>query len=185
MKKLTLEQKLFLNGFRPDEESHIRIKDPEKCRKCTNRKCTTVCPVNAYRWENDQLTDLLRRLPGVRHLPHRLSGLRQHRVGLPAGRVRGELPHGVAACGGMGVESRVALAGFASDASGEYGLGRLYSLLAATGTATPSRSVSQLSTLTLSQNARRRRPSSPPPPQRGLCERTSLLVKPRSGQAVP
>ena len=24
MKKLTLEQKLFLNGFRPDAESHLR-----------------------------------------------------------------------------------------------------------------------------------------------------------------
>ncbi len=56
MKKLTLEQKLFLNGFRPDEQSHVRVKDPAKCRTCKRRQCTTVCPVNAYRWENDQLT---------------------------------------------------------------------------------------------------------------------------------
>jgi hypothetical protein len=30
MKKLTLEQKLLLNGSRPDEESHLKIIDPEK-----------------------------------------------------------------------------------------------------------------------------------------------------------
>ena len=34
MRKLTLEQKLYLNGFHPDRESHLRIKDPAKCREC-------------------------------------------------------------------------------------------------------------------------------------------------------
>jgi len=56
VKQLTLEQKLFLNGFRPDKDSHLRIKDPEKCKTCKLRQCTYVCPVNTYRWENDQIT---------------------------------------------------------------------------------------------------------------------------------
>jgi ferredoxin like protein len=56
MKQLTLEQKLFLNGFRPDRESHLRIIDQAKCRECKLRQCTYICPVNTYRWENDQIT---------------------------------------------------------------------------------------------------------------------------------
>jgi ferredoxin like protein len=56
VKKLTLEQKLYLNGFRPDAESHLKIKDPAKCRDCKLKQCTTICPVNTYRWENDQIT---------------------------------------------------------------------------------------------------------------------------------
>jgi ferredoxin like protein len=56
MKALTLEQKLFLNGFRPDTESHLRIIDPAKCRDCEKKPCTYVCPVNTYRWENGEIT---------------------------------------------------------------------------------------------------------------------------------
>ncbi len=56
MKKLTLEQKLFLNGFRPDHNAHVKLKDPEKCKTCKKRICTFICPVQAYRWEEDQLT---------------------------------------------------------------------------------------------------------------------------------
>ena len=55
MKKLTLEQKLFLVGFRPDAESHLRIIDQEKCRQCDMKPCTYICPVNTYRWENDEI----------------------------------------------------------------------------------------------------------------------------------
>ena len=56
MKTLTLEQKLFLNGFRPDKECHVRILDQEKCRACKKRQCTFICPVEAYRFEDNQLT---------------------------------------------------------------------------------------------------------------------------------
>ena len=56
MKKLPLEQKLFLVGFRPDAESHLRIIDQEKCRQCEMKPCTYICPVNTYRWENDRIT---------------------------------------------------------------------------------------------------------------------------------
>ena len=56
MKTLTLEQKLFLNGFRPDHDSHLAIKDPAKCKDCKLKQCTYICPVNTYRWENDKVT---------------------------------------------------------------------------------------------------------------------------------
>jgi len=57
VKKLSLEEKLFLDGFRPDRESHLAIKDPRVClEKCTERWCTFTCPVKTYRWEQDHIT---------------------------------------------------------------------------------------------------------------------------------
>ena len=84
MKQLTLEQKLFLNGFRPDTESHLRIIDPAKCRECELKQCTYICPVNTYRWEDEQVT------------VHRLRGMRQPRMALPQRRLRRQLPERLA-----------------------------------------------------------------------------------------
>jgi ferredoxin like protein len=57
MKTLSLEEKLFLDGFRPDQESHLAIKDPRVCLdKCTAKWCTFTCPVRTYRWEQDHIS---------------------------------------------------------------------------------------------------------------------------------
>ena len=55
-KQATLEEKLFTLGFRPDEESHLHIKDPELCTQCEGHPCTTLCPVEAYKLEGDDIT---------------------------------------------------------------------------------------------------------------------------------
>ena len=56
METLSLEDKLFLDGFRPDEESHLVIIDPKSCATCERKPCTYICPSKCYRWEQEQLT---------------------------------------------------------------------------------------------------------------------------------
>ncbi len=48
---MRLEDKLFLNRYRVDSESHLAIKDPDTCRgRCPDRPCIYVCPVGVYEW---------------------------------------------------------------------------------------------------------------------------------------
>jgi ferredoxin like protein len=52
--KLTLEDKLYLVKFKPDEESHLVIKDMGVCAgKCSGqgRACTNFCPAGVYKWD--------------------------------------------------------------------------------------------------------------------------------------
>jgi len=57
LKTMRLEDKLFLDGFKPDEESHLAIKDMRLCREqCKKRPCLEVCPANVYRWEGERVT---------------------------------------------------------------------------------------------------------------------------------
>ena len=58
---MKLEDKLFLNGFKPDETggSHLTITSDEPCRKqcgALGRPCTTFCPAHVYMWEDDHIT---------------------------------------------------------------------------------------------------------------------------------
>jgi len=58
---MKLEDKLFLNGFKPDEQagSHLKITSHQPCRqKCEplGRPCTTFCPAQVYKWEDEQIT---------------------------------------------------------------------------------------------------------------------------------
>ncbi|MBE0428667.1 MAG: 4Fe-4S dicluster domain-containing protein [Thermoleophilia bacterium] len=47
--------KLGLVKFNPDGSSHLRIIDPEVCRKvCHQKFCTHSCPAQVYRWEPDE-----------------------------------------------------------------------------------------------------------------------------------
>ena len=50
---MKIEDKLFLDRFKVDEESHLRITDADKCRKCADRPCLYLCPANVYRLEGD------------------------------------------------------------------------------------------------------------------------------------
>ncbi len=50
---MTIEEKLALDAFKTDGESHIHI-DHEVCRsRCTTRYCMTVCPGHLYSFNED------------------------------------------------------------------------------------------------------------------------------------
>ncbi|MDP2662976.1 MAG: 4Fe-4S dicluster domain-containing protein [Dehalococcoidia bacterium] len=52
----TVEDKLFTVKFKPDEHSHLEIKDQEVCqKKCGSRPCTTFCPAQVYKYEDQKL----------------------------------------------------------------------------------------------------------------------------------
>lgn len=52
-----IEKELYINKYNVDEHaSHLRVKDMDVCRKCTDRPCTAFCPASVYVWEQNQLT---------------------------------------------------------------------------------------------------------------------------------
>ena len=52
-----IEKSLYVNKYNVDEEHpHVRVKDPELCRRCEERPCTFICPAAVYIWENTALT---------------------------------------------------------------------------------------------------------------------------------
>lgn len=52
-----VEDKLFLNRFRVDEESHIRIIEGALCgEKCADQPCLYICPARVYRMEEGRIT---------------------------------------------------------------------------------------------------------------------------------
>jgi len=55
---MKIEDKLFLVGFKPDESaSHLIVRSQEVCRySCPRKLCTTFCPAQVYKWENDSLS---------------------------------------------------------------------------------------------------------------------------------
>jgi ferredoxin like protein len=58
-RKMTVkvEDKLFLDRFRVDEEPHIRIIDEGTCMDtCGDRPCLYLCPANVYRLEKDRIS---------------------------------------------------------------------------------------------------------------------------------
>lgn len=55
--KLTLDDKLFLDGFKADQTSHLVIRDPEVCRRrciTVGRPCTAFCPAGVYEWSEEE-----------------------------------------------------------------------------------------------------------------------------------
>ncbi len=52
--KSTVEDKLYLDRFKPDSESHLYVMDPQVCiDKCPDKLCTVFCPANVYEWDED------------------------------------------------------------------------------------------------------------------------------------
>ena len=50
---MKIEDKLFLDRFTVDEESHLRILDDSKClNECEGQPCLYICPANVYRLED-------------------------------------------------------------------------------------------------------------------------------------
>ena len=54
VKKLKLEDKLFLVKTRKDKISHIKI-DQRECRDCSFKACLIVCPANTYVQTNGKI----------------------------------------------------------------------------------------------------------------------------------
>ena len=48
---MKLEEKLFLDQYRVDNRSHLKIKDPAVCLQCKDRQCTVICPAGVYKWD--------------------------------------------------------------------------------------------------------------------------------------
>ena len=54
---MKIEDKLFLNRFRVDEESHLKILNQQKClEECKEQSCLYLCPANVYRLEKDRIS---------------------------------------------------------------------------------------------------------------------------------
>ncbi len=54
---MKIEDKLFLDRFKVEEESHLRIIDGEKCMtECEERSCLYLCPANVYQLEEDRIS---------------------------------------------------------------------------------------------------------------------------------
>ena len=52
----SIEDKLYLNRFITDNESHLKIRDPKVCLKeCKDKPCTFTCPAQVYSWEEDRI----------------------------------------------------------------------------------------------------------------------------------
>ena len=54
---VSIEDKLFLDRFKVEEESHLRILDERKCvEDCQGQPCLYFCPANVYRLEQDRIS---------------------------------------------------------------------------------------------------------------------------------
>ena len=46
---ITIEEKLYITGFKPDTEPHIST-NPFICITCKGKECTKFCPANVFAW---------------------------------------------------------------------------------------------------------------------------------------
>ncbi|MBI2868260.1 MAG: 4Fe-4S dicluster domain-containing protein [Chloroflexi bacterium] len=54
---MNIEDKLFLDRFKVDEESHLKITEGGECaRRCIEHACLYLCPANVYRLEDETIT---------------------------------------------------------------------------------------------------------------------------------
>ncbi len=53
---LSIEERLNANAWDIDVyKPHIRIVDPEKCRRCEKKPCTFMCPSRCYVQQGDEV----------------------------------------------------------------------------------------------------------------------------------
>jgi len=50
-----LADKLYKVKYKTDEESHLKIKDQEVCRRCEDKPCIARCPAEVYELEHDEI----------------------------------------------------------------------------------------------------------------------------------
>lgn len=52
--EMTVKDKLYTNRFKPDDRSHLIIKDHDIClTECEEKWCTRFCPAEVYEWGED------------------------------------------------------------------------------------------------------------------------------------
>ena len=52
-----VEDKLFLDRFNVDEESHLRLLEPDVCFEwCDDQPCLYICPANVYKLDGDRIS---------------------------------------------------------------------------------------------------------------------------------
>lgn len=53
---MDIEEKLYLNRYIVDHESHLKIRDPKICSEdCMDKPCTYTCPAQVYSWEDNRI----------------------------------------------------------------------------------------------------------------------------------
>ena len=50
---MKIEDRLFLVKFKPDEISHLVIKNQDVCRQCQSKPCLYICPADVYGWDEN------------------------------------------------------------------------------------------------------------------------------------
>lgn len=54
--EVNIDDKLFLNRWKPDHESHLVIVDESVCaEKCAGKDCTVFCPARVYEWRDGRI----------------------------------------------------------------------------------------------------------------------------------
>lgn len=54
--KVNVDNKLFLNRWKPDQESHLVVVDDTVCAgKCPGKDCTIFCPARVYEWRDGRI----------------------------------------------------------------------------------------------------------------------------------
>ena len=54
---MKIEDLLYLDRYKVDEESHLRIINPEVCiKECQDQACLYFCPAYVYRLEGDRIS---------------------------------------------------------------------------------------------------------------------------------
>lgn len=54
IKFMTIEERLNVNAWDVDiYRPHIKIKDPDMCRRCEKKPCTYMCPAKCYVQQGD------------------------------------------------------------------------------------------------------------------------------------
>jgi ferredoxin like protein len=91
---VNIDDKLYLNRWKPDSESHLEIVDGSICaQKCADKDCVVFCPAKVYEWVED-------------HIAVGYEGCLECgacRIGCPENNIRWRYPRG-----GYGVQFRLA-----------------------------------------------------------------------------
>lgn len=91
---IDINDKLYLNRWKPDLQSHLVIKDNKVCEdNCPGKDCTIFCPAMVYEWKDGRIA--------VGHEGCLECGA--CRIGCPNGNIQWDYPRG-----GYGVQYRLA-----------------------------------------------------------------------------
>lgn len=55
--EVNVDNKLFLNRWKPDRESHLVVVDESVCAgRCSGKDCTFFCPARVYEWRDGRMS---------------------------------------------------------------------------------------------------------------------------------